>query len=40
MHGSRSADVPPEELDIGVAAFTRPEDNRLLSVLWLPFRAR
>lgn len=40
LHGSRSPDVPPEALEIGVAGFMRPEDNRLLSVLSLPFRSR
>jgi sterol desaturase/sphingolipid hydroxylase (fatty acid hydroxylase superfamily) len=40
LHGSRSQDVPPSELAIGVAGLMEPADNRLLNVLWLPFRER
>jgi sterol desaturase/sphingolipid hydroxylase (fatty acid hydroxylase superfamily) len=40
MHGSRRPDVPPAQLEIGVAEFTRPRDNTLANVLLLPFRAR
>ena len=39
LHGSRSPGLPQSQLAIGVAEFTRPEDNRLSNVLALPFRA-
>ena len=38
LHGSRSPALPQSQLRIGVAEFTRPEDNRLSNVLALPFR--
>ena len=40
MHGSRSPDLPQSQLVIGVAEFSRPEDNSLANVLALPFRGR
>jgi sterol desaturase/sphingolipid hydroxylase (fatty acid hydroxylase superfamily) len=40
LHGSRSHDRPQSELAIGVAEYTRPEDNSLGNVVLLPFRAR
>jgi sterol desaturase/sphingolipid hydroxylase (fatty acid hydroxylase superfamily) len=40
MHGSRSPDVPPSEIEIGVAEFMSRRDNTLANVLLLPFRAR
>jgi sterol desaturase/sphingolipid hydroxylase (fatty acid hydroxylase superfamily) len=40
LHGTRSRDVPPAELVIGVPAYTNPADNALGSVLLLPFRAQ
>lgn len=38
LHRTLRLNVPQEKIRIGVAAYTRPEDNSLVSVLALPFR--
>lgn len=38
LHRSLRLNVPQDEIRIGVAAYTRPEDNSLVSLLLLPFR--
>lgn len=38
LHRSLRLNVPQDNIRIGVAGYTRPEDNSLVSVLVLPFR--
>jgi len=40
LHRTLRLDVPQADIRIGVAAYTRDDDNSPGSVLWLPFRSQ
>ena len=38
LHGSLRLDIPQAEVDIGIAGYSRADDNRPVNVLAIPFR--
>ena len=38
LHGTLRLDVPQSAIDIGIAGYSRPDDNKVAAVLAMPFR--